>query len=223
MPHLKNVKNTHRAVILLKLQALACNFTKSISPPWVFFTFFNEVVPNRVKHDKYFMRAWEGIVKVAIFLKFPTILLTIIEKTWIRYFPCEKWRCVSQTRLPQFSKLLQMETKTLVFLFTNGYVAISFMKSRCQPTFLPSRISRLSKLMTIEKLCAIVFATFWTFLNKYNKRLAQRKSFVISQLSLQCVYTMGIQPQEIWFSNNNKEKTWRNQNPKRSIKELNIH
>ena len=140
MPHLKNVKNTHRAVTLLKLQASSCNFTKSISPPWVFFTFFNEMVPNLAKHDKYFMRAWEGIVKVAIFLKFPTILLTIIEKTWIRYFPCEKWRCVSQTRLSQFSNLLQMETKTLVFLFTNRYIAISFMKSRCQPTFLPSRI-----------------------------------------------------------------------------------
>ena len=38
---MKNVKNTHGGVLLLvKLQALACNFTKSSSPPWVFFTFF---------------------------------------------------------------------------------------------------------------------------------------------------------------------------------------
>ena len=32
--NLKNVKNTHEGVLLL-----ACNFTKSNTPPWVFFTF----------------------------------------------------------------------------------------------------------------------------------------------------------------------------------------
>ena len=37
----KNVKNTHGGVLLLvKLQAEACNVTKSNTPPWVFFTFF---------------------------------------------------------------------------------------------------------------------------------------------------------------------------------------
>ena len=36
----KNVKNTHGGVSrLVKLQASACNFTKSNTPPWVFFTF----------------------------------------------------------------------------------------------------------------------------------------------------------------------------------------
>ena len=36
--NLKNVKNTHGALLLLvKLQAKACNFTKSNSPPWVIF------------------------------------------------------------------------------------------------------------------------------------------------------------------------------------------
>ena len=39
--NLKKVKNTHGGVLLLvKLQAKACNFTKSSTPPWVFFTFF---------------------------------------------------------------------------------------------------------------------------------------------------------------------------------------
>ena len=39
--HLKNVKNTHGGVLrLVKLQASACNFTKSSTLPWVFFTFF---------------------------------------------------------------------------------------------------------------------------------------------------------------------------------------
>ena len=37
----KNVKNTHGRVLLLKkLQAKACSFTESNTPPWVFFTFF---------------------------------------------------------------------------------------------------------------------------------------------------------------------------------------
>ena len=39
--NLKNVKNTHGAVLLLvKLQTEAWNFTKSNTAPWVFFTFF---------------------------------------------------------------------------------------------------------------------------------------------------------------------------------------
>ena len=39
--NLKNVKNTNGGVLLvLKLHAKACNFTKSKSPPWLFFTFF---------------------------------------------------------------------------------------------------------------------------------------------------------------------------------------
>ena len=38
--NLKNVKNTHAGVLLLvKLLAKACNFTKSNTPPWVLFTF----------------------------------------------------------------------------------------------------------------------------------------------------------------------------------------
>ena len=36
----KNMKNTHGGVlILVKLQASACNITKINTPPWVFFTF----------------------------------------------------------------------------------------------------------------------------------------------------------------------------------------
>ena len=36
-----NVKSTHLVVIVfVKLQAVACNFTKTITPPWVFFMFF---------------------------------------------------------------------------------------------------------------------------------------------------------------------------------------
>ena len=39
--NLKTVKNTHgRVLLLVKLQVLVCNFTKSNTPPWVFFTLF---------------------------------------------------------------------------------------------------------------------------------------------------------------------------------------
>ena len=38
--NLKNVNNTHTGMLLLvKLQALSCNFTKSNTPHWAFFTF----------------------------------------------------------------------------------------------------------------------------------------------------------------------------------------
>ena len=37
---IENVKNTHGGVLLLvKLRLKACNFTKSNTPPWVFFKF----------------------------------------------------------------------------------------------------------------------------------------------------------------------------------------
>ena len=40
--NLKNVKNTHGGVlILVKLQAEVCNFTKINTPPWVFLAFLN--------------------------------------------------------------------------------------------------------------------------------------------------------------------------------------
>ena len=40
LPNLKNAKSTHgRVLLLIKLQFEACNFTKSDTPPWVFFTF----------------------------------------------------------------------------------------------------------------------------------------------------------------------------------------
>ena len=39
--NLKNVKNTQGGVVfLVQLQASACNITKTITPPWVFFAFF---------------------------------------------------------------------------------------------------------------------------------------------------------------------------------------
>ena len=39
--NLKSIKNTHGGVLLLvKLQALACNFTTSSTSPWLFFAFF---------------------------------------------------------------------------------------------------------------------------------------------------------------------------------------
>ena len=50
--NLKNVKNTHGGVLLLvKSQALAFNFTKSNTPPWVSFYVLKimQMVQNRAK------------------------------------------------------------------------------------------------------------------------------------------------------------------------------
>ena len=52
--NLRDVKKTHGGVlILVKLQALACTFTKINTPPWVFHNFFKIVlmVPNCATHQ----------------------------------------------------------------------------------------------------------------------------------------------------------------------------
>ena len=51
--NLKIVKSTHRGVLLLvTLLASTCNFTKSNTPPCVFFAFFKiaQMVANRANH-----------------------------------------------------------------------------------------------------------------------------------------------------------------------------
>ena len=53
MYNLKSAKDTHAGVLLLaKLGAKAYNFTKSNTPPRVFFTFFKilQMVPNNATH-----------------------------------------------------------------------------------------------------------------------------------------------------------------------------
>ena len=48
--NLKHVKNTHGEVLLLvvKFQAFACNFTKSNTHSWVFFTFFKLCIMHQI-------------------------------------------------------------------------------------------------------------------------------------------------------------------------------
>ena len=69
MYNLKSVKNIHGQMLLLvKLQAEACNYTKSSTPPWLFFTFFKlykkcqivEKVPNCVEHHIWLTIQLEG-------------------------------------------------------------------------------------------------------------------------------------------------------------------
>ena len=55
----KNLKNIHGGVILfVKLEAEACNFTKSYTPPWVFFPFFKLYkwyqIAQRIIYREYF-------------------------------------------------------------------------------------------------------------------------------------------------------------------------
>ena len=69
---LKNVKYTHGGVlVLVKLQALACNFTKSNTPLWMFFSFFK-------------LYKWYQIAQSVLFiLKLTCELGTIIAKNSI--------------------------------------------------------------------------------------------------------------------------------------------
>ena len=49
----KKCENTNCGVFLL-VKSEACNFTKSNTPPWVFFAFFKiiQMVPNRANHHE---------------------------------------------------------------------------------------------------------------------------------------------------------------------------
>ena len=53
--NLKNMKNIHGGVLLL-VQAEACNFTNSNTPPWMFFTFFKLYkwyqIAQRITYDR---------------------------------------------------------------------------------------------------------------------------------------------------------------------------
>ena len=66
--NLKNVKNTHGGVLLLiKFQALACKFTKSNTPRWVFFTFFKLYewyqIPQRITDNRLQQRRSQNPIK----------------------------------------------------------------------------------------------------------------------------------------------------------------
>ena len=66
--NLKNVKNIHERVLLLvKLQALACYFTKSITLPWMFFTFFKLYKWYRIAQSvSYMLTTDKRYIKVAL-------------------------------------------------------------------------------------------------------------------------------------------------------------
>ena len=69
MSSFKNIKDTHGWVLLLvKLQALVCNFTKNNTPPWVFFTFLKivQMVRNRPMHLKLCSTWWAAIPKTSV-------------------------------------------------------------------------------------------------------------------------------------------------------------
>ena len=73
---LKNVKNTHKGVlILVELQASACNFTKIKTPPWVFFIFFKSY-----KWYQIAQRITNGLAKKAVQNYFELIFFFFLGK-----------------------------------------------------------------------------------------------------------------------------------------------
>ena len=56
--NLKNVKNAHgEAILLERLEADACMFTKNNTLPWVFFTIL--ICTNGTKSPKAYLMKWE--------------------------------------------------------------------------------------------------------------------------------------------------------------------
>ena len=67
---MKNMKNTHGGVLLL-----ACNFTKSNTPPWVFFTFFklyNGTKLSNASHTESTMHFFLSTAPTSSFLDKPS-------------------------------------------------------------------------------------------------------------------------------------------------------
>ena len=96
--NLRNLKNTHGGVLLLvKLQAEACNFTKSNNPPWAFFNFCK-------------LYKWYQIVRIVSYIKRLIDIslnykLVIQGPDWLRLIRLvngDKW---TQTKLGWFSLL----------------------------------------------------------------------------------------------------------------------
>ena len=77
---LKKVKNIHgRALLLVKLQPLACNFTKSNTLPWVFFTFFKLYKWYQiVQRITILCLPWSQLMIINIFFSF--IILEVLRK-----------------------------------------------------------------------------------------------------------------------------------------------
>ena len=124
LDNLKNVKNTHRGVlILVKLQALACNFTKINTPPCVFFTFF--------KLCKWFQIAQ----RITYALKTSSLKKSIWEKSLscisalIKLQPC----CVEHAVLPKMGLTLDISEESLKILyFQESLLAGNFFSIKLQ-------------------------------------------------------------------------------------------
>ena len=96
--NLKNVKNTHGGVlILVEFQAEACNYTKTITPPWAFFSFFK-------------LCKWYKIAQCTLDMEF---LSNCLASNFIMPVLVNIFYTVHYTRLHHFKKCC--------FIFTNPF------------------------------------------------------------------------------------------------------
>ena len=71
--NLKYAKNTHGGVLLLvKLEASACNFSKSNTPPWVFFTFFKLHEWYQIAQSTTYCFSFFSVIATTLLLVFRT-------------------------------------------------------------------------------------------------------------------------------------------------------
>ena len=94
--NLKNVKNTHGGVlILVKLQAVACNFTKINTPPWVFFTFLKLYKWCQIaQRTTYVYQVTPSLTWMGIFFLFQNCFyIKLLMIIFIRMFGIQYWKC----------------------------------------------------------------------------------------------------------------------------------
>ena len=134
--NLKNVKNTHGGVLLLvSLQTSSSNFTKSNTPPWVFFTFLK-------LYKRYQIAQSISIVWLKVF--FPKCKNYFYYSSWLRQ--------ISQTRnlrLPtgqyfkHFCKTYDKEIKSHFTHYFDNFFFFFFYQLTGKDT-LPNRFSYVS-------------------------------------------------------------------------------
>ena len=100
---LKNLKNSHGGVLLIHrcfsrfwncANDMACNFTNSNTPPWVFFTFFNlykwyQIAQRNISGSNLYMQFFIQCLKCVI-VSSASLLCASLHKKWS--FP---WRAFS--------------------------------------------------------------------------------------------------------------------------------
>ena len=142
--NLKNLKNTHgRVLVSVKLQASACNFTNSNTPPWVFFTFFKLYKWYQIAQRTRIvligsrMLSWKRVRvltkwKFNIPIQLPCILVFTDNSSYKLYY--RKGRTFRDLTLSWFCKIWRLQNLFFGPVRENQCPAKKILKLITQPT-----------------------------------------------------------------------------------------